>query len=65
MSTAERTPAQLPAALGGFPQFELDFGVDDEHEPTEITIYDPLAEDLTTFWLTIDAASAVDLADVA
>ncbi|MDZ7702406.1 MAG: hypothetical protein U5J98_10290 [Halobacteriales archaeon] len=65
MSTAERRPVQLAPTLDALPRFELDYGVDDRHEPTEVTIYDPLAADVTTSWLTADAAAAVDLADVA
>lgn len=65
MSASEPSPVRLPAALDVLPTFDLDYGVDDRREPTEITIYDPLAEDVPTHWLTVDVASAVDLADVA
>lgn len=64
MSTAEQ-PVELATARDRLPAFELDYGVDDHRQPTEITVYDPLAADVTTRWLTVDAASAIDLADVA
>lgn len=65
MNTTDTRPIPLPNPLQALPEFELDYGVDDRHEPTEITIYDPLAEDVTTRWLTVDTASAIDLAAVA
>lgn len=64
MSTAEQ-PVELAAALDALPVFDLDYGVDDHREPTEITVYDPLAVDDMTRWLTVDAAFSIDLADVA
>lgn len=65
MSTTETRPVPRPNPLESLPEFALDYGVDDRREPTEITIYDPLAEDVTTRWLTVDAAGAIDLAAVA
>lgn len=65
MSAAEPTPVGTASPLEALPRFELDYGVDDRREPAEVTIYDPLAEDVTTRWLTVDAAAAVDLAAVA
>ena len=65
MSTAGRRPLPAPTGLDPLPSFALDFGVDDPHDPSEVTVYDPLAEDVTTSWLTIEAAAAVDLVDVA
>lgn len=65
MSTTEPEAVRLAAALNQLPAFDLDFGVDDRREPAEVTVYDPLADDVTTSWMTIDAPSAVDLADIA
>lgn len=65
MSTADRHPVELAPALDALPRFELAYGVDDRREPATVTIYDPLAEDVTTSWLSVDAAAALDLADVA
>ncbi len=65
MSTVERPPAAAEPGLDALPRFALDFAVDDPHAPSEVTLYDPLAEDVTTSWLTVDAAVAIDLAEVA
>lgn len=35
--------------------------VDDDNDPSELTISDPSASDVTTNWLTIDVAHAVSL----
>lgn len=65
MSTTEPVPVRLEEALNRLPAFDLEYGVDDRQEPTEVTIYDPGAEDVTTNWLSADAAAAVDLAEIA
>jgi hypothetical protein len=43
------------------PQFELDFLVDDEDDPTEITVFSPTEDDLTTHWIAIDFESTVPI----
>lgn len=63
MSSAEE-PVRLAVTDDDLPTFQLDYGVDDHREPTEITVYDPLAEDVTTHQLTVDAASAVDVTEI-
>ena len=65
MSTTEPRRVALASVLEALPRFELDYAVDDPQVPAEVTIYDPLATDPTTHWLTVDVGSAVDLADVA
>lgn len=47
------------------PSFELEYGFDDEIDPSTVTVYDPDAEDVSTTWLTIDAGHSVSLEDVA
>jgi hypothetical protein len=65
MNTTEWVPVRLEESLNRLPDFDLEYGVDDRQEPTEVTVYDPGAEDVTTSWLSADAATAVDLADIA
>ena len=33
------------------PTFELDFGFDDQDEPTSVTVYAPDADDVSTSWI--------------
>lgn len=65
MSTTEPRRVPLSSVLESLPRFEFDHAVDDPQAPAEVTIYDPLADDPTTHWLSVDVGSAVDLADVA
>lgn len=65
MSATDPEPRAAVSALLDYPRFEYDYAVDDLLEPGEITIYQPTALDVTTHWLSIDAGSAVDLADIA
>jgi hypothetical protein len=55
----------VPGALDDLPSFELDYGFDDPDHPTEVTIFAPDAESVTTSWLSIDAAHAVSIEDLA
>lgn len=48
-----------------FPDFDLRYGVDDHEAPTQVTIYSDSVDDIDTHWISIDAASAVDVVDVA
>ncbi|WEL19634.1 hypothetical protein [Candidatus Nanohalococcus occultus] len=41
--------------------YELERRLDDPDDPSEVTIYDPDADNLTTTWLTADLEVAVDL----
>ena len=52
-------------ALCAFPEFDLCGLVDDEDDPTEVTVYptDADAETLATTWLTADVDATVALAD--
>ena len=65
MSSTGHAPIRLEAAMEHLPAFNLDYGGEDPQEPEEITIYDPLAPDVTTRGLTANTTAAVDLADVA
>lgn len=60
-------PDAIDAAsvLGDLPQFELDFALDDECEPTEVTVFAPDLGDGVTAWISADVHATVDLADVA
>ena len=47
------------------PTFDLSYTVDDDDDPEWITIYAEGEAAFATNWISIDAASAVDLAHVA
>ena len=50
-------------SMDELPSFELDYGFDDPDEPTEVTIFAPDAELVTTTWLSMDANFAVSIED--
>ncbi|MFC6724996.1 hypothetical protein ACFQE1_11570 [Halobium palmae] len=43
------------------PTFELEHLVDDETDPSELTVFAPATDALTTEWLTVDRTDAVPL----
>lgn len=61
MSTAADGPDQPERATSDRPQFELDFLVDDEVDPTELTVFSPADDDITTHWISIDFECAVPI----
>jgi len=61
----DQTHRVTPSQLDELPTFDLDCTVDDVDHPSEVTVYSPWEGDVTTHWLSIDLAHAVDLADVA
>lgn len=64
MSTAD-AQVERPEHLDALPAFDLRYAVDDPDAPTSVTVFDPLADDPTTAWLTADVPWVVDLRDVA
>ena len=50
--------------LGTYPDVLLDCAVDEESEPSQVTIFDPQAEDIATAWITADYESGVALDQV-
>lgn len=51
--------------LEAFPTFDLSYAVDDEEEPTSVTVFPgDTIDDLTT-WISVDVDAAIDLEDVA
>lgn len=62
MPSSNTDPAQKPTA---FPSFELTYIFDDEENPTKVTVFSKLDDDIETGWISIDADHAIDLADVA
>lgn len=56
MSTTDTT---LPVTE--YPTFELVYYYDDAEAPSEITVFDPEADDITTEWITAATEDAVDL----
>lgn len=60
-------PGTLPdesTRLETAPDFELSFAVDDEDDPSEVTVFPEDGSTPTTTWITIDVEHAVDLEDV-
>lgn len=51
--------------LEDLPSFDLAYEVDDVHQPTQITLFSERLDEIATNWISIDAAHALDLADVA
>lgn len=47
------------------PTFDLEYGLDDPDHPTAVTVFAPDADDVSTAWISIDAAHAVPLEYVA
>ncbi|ELY32835.1 hypothetical protein C498_07245 [Haloferax volcanii DS2] len=45
--------------------FDLECIYDDPENPTELTVFSPKSEELTTSWITVDRGSAVSLDDIA
>lgn len=43
------------------PEFELDFLVDDAVNPTELTVFSPTDDEITTHWISVDVDSAVPI----
>lgn len=64
MALPDRVHARDPS-LDVLPTFDLSFGLDDLEAPTRVTVYAEPDEEITTHWITVDAAHAVDLAQVA
>lgn len=56
------TGAEAPSRGAIHPAFiELAYLLDDEEAPTELTIYPPRAEDITTCWLSADLDAVIPL----
>jgi hypothetical protein len=60
---SERAPSR--DVLESPPQFALECTFDDPSNPTEVTVYSPGSENVTTEWLTVDRSTAVPLERVA
>lgn len=58
------TNASDEARLEQFPSFGLEYLFDDDERPSEVTVFVDNAADLSTNWITMDAAHAVPLEDV-
>lgn len=45
----------------GWPVFDLGFRYDERDDPSEVTVYDTGAEDITTSWITASVEDTVAL----
>lgn len=61
MSTAADSPHAQNRDPTDPPEFELDYLVDDEVDPTELTVFSPIEDDITTHWITVDFESAIPI----
>lgn len=61
MSTAADRPDGPSFEPTDPPEFALDFLVDDEVEPSELTIFSPEGDDITTQWITVEIDAAVPI----
>lgn len=61
MSTAADGPAVPNGEPPDPPEFELAYLVDDEVDPTELTVFSPDDDDITTHWITIDFDAAIPI----
>lgn len=63
MSTAADESA-LHERIPEYPDFELTHLLDDADDPTELTIFLPSEDDVTTHWITVDFEHAIPIAAV-
>ena len=61
MTTDDCEKPKSESQLDEFPETGLDWARDDDHEPSQLTIFDPEGPNIATAWLTADADSAVSL----
>lgn len=61
MSTAADGPPRPTGEPAKSPQFELDFLVNDEVDPTELTVFATDEGDITTHWITVDFDAAIPI----
>lgn len=45
------------------PEFDLEFLVDEENDPTELTVFSSHADDITTHWITVNIEAAIPIQD--
>lgn len=58
MSSATDAPTE---GLDEWPTFQYEFAYDERRHPSEVTIFDTDAEDVTGAWLTADLETAIDM----
>lgn len=63
MSAPDTIPDES-SRLASVPSFELSFAVDDEEDPSEVTVFPEDGATPTTTWITMDVEHTVDLEDV-
>lgn len=64
MSAAADRPDKPNVEPTDSPEFTLDYMIDNEEDPTELTIFSPEEDDITTHWITVDFATAVPIQDI-
>lgn len=62
MSAIDGSEREAAVELDELPDFELSYLFDDKDKPAEVTVF-PVSNsyDISTNWITIDAASAIPL----
>lgn len=61
MSTTATNSLPENASLFEYPDTDLAHLVDDQDNPTEVTIFSPESDDPTTSWITIDIDATVSI----
>jgi len=65
MNVDENTVSGVADRLDELPSFDLDYVIDEEEEPAEVTVFPKSDEfDIHTNWITVDISSTVPLDDV-
>lgn len=63
--TTEQPSRELRTDLAELPTFRLSCTVDDEEDPSRVTVFSDAGDDFYFTWISIDADSAVDLDEIA
>lgn len=65
MSAADRSGSASRNPLEELPRFDLDYLVDDEDDPAEVTVLPASGDhDISSTWITIDLSHAVPLDEI-
>lgn len=47
--------------LDEFPEVELDWIHDNNHNPSQLTVFDPSGDSIATAWVTVDCETGISL----
>lgn len=61
MSVTTDGPAVSGNRVDELPEFSLEYLLDDAVDPTEVTVFRPCGDEITTHWITVGIDHAVPL----